>query len=357
MPIYKKFYQIDPNAFLPFNDSPTYMAGSVAAGARDELIIRGESRYQLQDWYNIGGRTPYLSPHSFAVSVTAIPKAAVGAYTLGVVGKKRPSINVSHFLRSSVCLGVEKMGVNFFSGFAFDNSSNSYDDRTGRSQYGVSAPFSSQDEHYTLSAGYDADKCLLWCSFNGIPLHEISAKLGTFRLEVCLEAVGIAGKFDVTFENMYYRVFDLENVDNLLALNAWDSQYAPVFVSYSHRDKNRVDALVQKLRSKGVRVMGDWDFGLGDSLLSHISASVSRSAYLLVALSKESVASSWVKKELEIAMNAELNGERDLKVLPVLIDDCDIPLFLRGTLHADLREESETRYQSIIKTLRKWGKW
>jgi len=58
--------------------------------------------------------------------------------------------------------------------------------------------------------------------------------------------------------------------------------------------------------------------------------------YLGVILSSNSINSPWVEKEVDIAMNQEISG-KTIKVLPLLLDDCQLPGFLEGKLYADFR--------------------
>nr|WP_262377454.1 toll/interleukin-1 receptor domain-containing protein [Pseudomonas veronii] len=51
-------------------------------------------------------------------------------------------------------------------------------------------------------------------------------------------------------------------------------------------------------------------------------------------MSAKSVKSPWVERELEIAIHREIStGE--VVVLPLLYEQCDLPLFLVGKLYAD----------------------
>jgi hypothetical protein len=72
-----------------------------------------------------------------------------------------------------------------------------------------------------------------------------------------------------------------------------------------------------------------------------------------VVLSRTSVASVWVKKEVDIAMNQEIKGKR-VKVLPLLIEDCDLPGFLEGKMYADFRTADIYR-QGLIKIANRLG--
>jgi hypothetical protein len=63
-----------------------------------------------------------------------------------------------------------------------------------------------------------------------------------------------------------------------------------------------------------------------------------------------------VAKELEIGLSRELQEKR-VYVLPVLVDECEIPIFLRGKLYADLRTSPQEGIVNILNTLRRRGSW
>jgi hypothetical protein len=110
-----------------------------------------------------------------------------------------------------------------------------------------------------------------------------------------------------------------------------------VFVSYSSKDRNFVERLATDLRSRGLYVWFDqWELKVGDSLIEKINAGIASQDYLVVVLSKTSVRSQWVMKELNAALMRELK-ERRVVVLPILIEDCDIPPLLSEKVYADFR--------------------
>jgi hypothetical protein len=335
------------DCFTPFNEAPTYLKGSVRGTDDDKIVISGNSEYQVVDWYKIGCRTGKLKAHSFAFSVDAIPNIAVGAYSIGIHGNC--AINVSHFLLNSVQLQVPKLTENAYSGWAYDNSG-------ARTQRGGTAPWESLGKRHNLMVVHNATSRILMCMVNGFLIHSISGDLGEFSLAIRFEAVGIAGEFNVSLENICYYSLDSNWSENVSRLRAWDPQYAPVFISYSHADKATVDPFVTDLRRVGVRVLGDWDFRPGDSLQSKIAQSISHAGYLLVMLSQQSVTSSWVEKELQMGMVRELKDRR-VHVLPILMKDCDVPLFLIDKLYADLRSGSQDAQEKVLDTLRRHGSW
>ena len=122
-----------------------------------------------------------------------------------------------------------------------------------------------------------------------------------------------------------------------------------VFLSHSSKDKLFVGRLATDLKSRGVPVWFDqWELRVGDSLNEKIEQGISQSGWLAVVLSKNSASSDWVQKELRAAQARELR-DRNVFVLPIIIDDCEIPLFLLDKLYADFRMSYEQGLESLLK--------
>jgi hypothetical protein len=124
-----------------------------------------------------------------------------------------------------------------------------------------------------------------------------------------------------------------------------------VFLSYSQEDKETARYIADELRRSGVSTWFDeWELQLGDSLRQNIERSVSSSDYVLVLLSPASVRSDWVKNEITVALSRELK-DRAIRLLPVLIEDCEIPLLLKSKLYLDLRQDRELGIQRLVAQL------
>jgi hypothetical protein len=114
-----------------------------------------------------------------------------------------------------------------------------------------------------------------------------------------------------------------------------DMSTTSIFLSHTVADKPFVSNLAKKLESNNVLVwLDEAEINVGDSLIEKISEGIEGSEYLGVVLSPRSVESSWVKRELNIALTEEINGRR-LKVLPILYESCTLPSFLKDKLYAD----------------------
>ena len=122
-----------------------------------------------------------------------------------------------------------------------------------------------------------------------------------------------------------------------------------VFLGHNSNDKLLARRLAKDLSYAGVTVWVDEaGIKLGDSLLAKIEDGIKGSDYLAVILSLHSIDSSWVQRELRIALMKEIEG-CNIAVLPLLYQDCEMPAFLSDKLYADFRQES--RYSESLNLL------
>jgi hypothetical protein len=122
----------------------------------------------------------------------------------------------------------------------------------------------------------------------------------------------------------------------------------PIFISYSHADKAFATRLAAQLVKHRTHVwIDEWELKVGDSIVDRIQEAVQSATALLVILSRASVASEWCKKEMSAGLLRELEEKR-VVVLPVLVEDCEIPLFLRGKLYADFRTDPDSGFNAVL---------
>jgi hypothetical protein len=121
----------------------------------------------------------------------------------------------------------------------------------------------------------------------------------------------------------------------------------PIFISYSHADSEFVESLAKQLvRHKHYIWLDKWELNVGDSLIQRIQGALHLTPGLIVVLSKASVESEWCKKELEGGLIRELEEKR-VVVFPVVKEDCELPLFLRGKVYADFRKSFDEGFRFL----------
>ena len=124
-----------------------------------------------------------------------------------------------------------------------------------------------------------------------------------------------------------------------------------VFISYSNKDRDFAERLATDLRASGAGVWFDqWEIKVGDSITQKINDGIHDNDYLAVVLSPDSVASPWVKKELNAAMMKELD-RRSVFVLPILYRDCKIPALIADKRYADFRKSYEFGFSEVVRVL------
>lgn len=94
------------------------------------------------------------------------------------------------------------------------------------------------------------------------------------------------------------------------------------------------------------------EINIGDSLIGKIRAGLDQVDFVAAILSATSVKSPWVEKELEIASTREIDEKR-VVVLPLLVDNVELPGFLRGKLYGDFRDKSayEQTFALLLRAL------
>lgn len=127
----------------------------------------------------------------------------------------------------------------------------------------------------------------------------------------------------------------------------------PIFISYSHQNKTFVDRLAAQLVQRNVNIWLDrWELSVGDSLVDRIQEAVDGASALLVILSKASVSSEWCKKELSAGLLRELEEKR-VVVMPVMLEDCEVPIFARGKMFADFRTDFDEGLRAVSEGIAK----
>jgi hypothetical protein len=119
----------------------------------------------------------------------------------------------------------------------------------------------------------------------------------------------------------------------------------PVFISYSHPDRELAQALTDGLKAVGHRVwIDEGELRTGDSLIEKIATAISEVDFLVALVTPASVESSWCQKELSLAITGEL-GREGMKVLPLRVGEVEMPPSLRDLKY--LRVEPQAVEEAV----------
>jgi hypothetical protein len=114
-----------------------------------------------------------------------------------------------------------------------------------------------------------------------------------------------------------------------------DPQY-DFFLSHNRAEKTWVAHLASALRKRGTSVFFDEDsIDIGEDIVAAISRGLSSSRYIALILSKRSVQSRWVELEWANSLYEDVNSSSS-RLLPLLIEQCEIPFVLRRLKYLDL---------------------
>jgi len=128
-----------------------------------------------------------------------------------------------------------------------------------------------------------------------------------------------------------------------------------VFISYSTKDKEFVDKLSLALLSKNIPVWRDiWQIDVGEYIDNSIKEAIQKSYYICLVISKNSLNSEWVQKEIEIALSRQSKENIENFIIPIIIDDCELPDVLKTIKGVNFAQKSFE--EGIKEILNKIGK-
>jgi len=129
------------------------------------------------------------------------------------------------------------------------------------------------------------------------------------------------------------------------------------FLCHSSVDKPFVRRIYQDLRSFGMTAfLDEAEIRVGDSFVAKISDALDGTDHLVVVLSKDAVDSVWVKKEWQSFLTAQLSSSEVRRILPVLLEDCEVPGLLRDLHYADFRRTYSEGFHGLMRGLGITGK-
>jgi hypothetical protein len=137
-----------------------------------------------------------------------------------------------------------------------------------------------------------------------------------------------------------------DTIVGITGVSAVPPEAPTAFFSYSREDSDFALRLAQDLKAAGASVWIDQlDIEPGQEWDSTIEAAVTRSPRMLLILSPSSVKSRNVRNEISFAL------DENKTIIPVLYQDCTVPLQLRRVQYIDLRADYSRGLNVLLRTL------
>jgi hypothetical protein len=124
------------------------------------------------------------------------------------------------------------------------------------------------------------------------------------------------------------------------------------FLSHSSKDKPFIRQLAADLNAHGIAVwLDEQRIRVGDSIPERIGQGLAESDVFVIAISANSVGSEWVKRELNNALVSEVE-RRDVKILPIKLDDAAVPRVIADKRYADFSRSYKAGLDDLLNAMR-----
>jgi hypothetical protein len=124
-----------------------------------------------------------------------------------------------------------------------------------------------------------------------------------------------------------------------------------VFISYSYQDRDFVEWLKNNLQELGLDIWYDQaEMQVGDSIKEKVTKGIESSSAFILVLSSASKNSNWVRYEMNSALLLSAI-KKGISILPIKIDDSEVPSDLSGYLYADFSTNRENGLEILKRSL------
>lgn len=123
-----------------------------------------------------------------------------------------------------------------------------------------------------------------------------------------------------------------------------------IFISYSSKDKDFVRRLAGEIEAQGYSIwLDEKKLIAGDSLPRAIGKAIHKSKVSIIVLSRNSISSNWVQYEISQATSRMVKGQ--MRLIPVLIEDIELPPEIGDLVYVDFRESSKSGLRKVLNAL------
>ena len=120
-----------------------------------------------------------------------------------------------------------------------------------------------------------------------------------------------------------------------------------VFLSYRKGNDQRqrfVEAIAHRLGREGFLPWFDqWEIKAGDSIARELSSGFQDVYGIVIVLSADYPSGRWAREEMETAITKRT--EENIRIIPILYEDCERPELLRPLRYVDCRDHSEGNFE------------
>jgi hypothetical protein len=125
-----------------------------------------------------------------------------------------------------------------------------------------------------------------------------------------------------------------------------------VFISHSSKDKQFARWLAVDLANAGHSAwLDEWKIRVGESIPTRVGEGIEECDALVVVLSEHAVKSQWVENEWQAKYLHEIRDRR-VRVLPALLQKCEIPTLLQAKKYADFTCDWTDGLEELLIALR-----
>jgi len=126
-----------------------------------------------------------------------------------------------------------------------------------------------------------------------------------------------------------------------------------IFLSHSSKDKTFVKSVATDLADKGYEPwLDEWQIKVGESIPRKIDNALDECKYFMIFLSKNSAESKWVEEELYAAYGSIFSNNSEKVILPILIEECEIPFILRQYKYANFLYDYTNGLKELLDALK-----
>jgi hypothetical protein len=193
---------------------------------------------------------------------------------------------------------------------------------------------------------------------------EQAIEIGERSLKPLKDAGRLLGLDRNIYEDIAYLIYAINMHDQTMAeaelfaaeidarvANAY--QPPTLFLCHASEDKPFVDKLAEDLNRRAMFAWYDKrEILVGDSIVEKINSGLESSDFLIAVLSPRSVSKPWFVRETSSSLMRQLCKD-GIRILPLLLEACDIPPLFVDLKYADFSESFEQGMSDLIAAIRR----